>query len=90
MDLHPSEIALARLLSQFPETCRTAAARYEPAILCNYLYACADAFSAFYRDCRVLDAPEPERGFRRGLTRAFRYVMKAGFRILALPLPEAM
>jgi arginyl-tRNA synthetase len=88
--LHPSEIALARLLSQFPETCRTAAEKYEPAVLCNYLYAIADAFSAFYRDCRVLDAAEPEKGFRQGLTRAFRYVLKTGFKILALPLPEAM
>jgi arginyl-tRNA synthetase len=38
----------------------------------------------------VLDAPEPERSFRRNLTRAFRQVMKNGFRILALPLPEEM
>lgn len=89
-DLHPSETALARLLSQFPETCETAAARYEPAVLCNYLYACADAFSAFYRDCRVLGAPELERSFRQGLVRAFRRVMKTGFDILALPLPETM
>jgi arginyl-tRNA synthetase len=90
LSLHQSEIALARLLSQFPETCRTAAERYEPAVLCNYLYACADAFSAFYRDCRVLGAPAPELRFRQGLTRAFRTVLATGFRILALPLPETM
>jgi arginyl-tRNA synthetase len=88
--LHQSEISLTRLLSQFPETCRSAAARYEPAIVCNYLYAIADAFSAFYRDCRVLDAPEPERGFRQRLVQAFRNVTRSGFAILALPLPEAM
>src|SRR5690606_13193647 len=68
--LHPSETALARLLSQFPETCQTAAARYEPAVLCNYLYSIADAFSAFYRDCRVAGAPEPQRSFRQGLVSA--------------------
>jgi arginyl-tRNA synthetase len=89
-ELHPSETALARLLSQFPETCQNAAERYEPAHLCNYLYACADAFSAFYRDCRVLGAPEPEHSFRLSLTRAFRAVLRTGFRILALPLPETM
>ncbi|MBN2080791.1 arginine--tRNA ligase [bacterium] len=88
--LHASEVALARVIGRFPTVCREAAANYEPATLCSYLYDLATAFSEFYRDCRVLDAPEPERGFRRDLTRAFRAVMNTGFAILALPLPEEM
>jgi arginyl-tRNA synthetase len=88
--LHATEVELARQISLFPDVIASAAAKYEPAIVCNYLYALASAFSEFYRDCRVLDAPEPERSFRRNLTRAFRQVMKNGFRILALPLPEEM
>jgi arginyl-tRNA synthetase len=89
-ELHDSEAALARVLSEFPSTCRSAAEAFEPATICTYLYTLANAFSAFYRDCRVLDAEEPMRAFRIGLTRAFRQVMRTGFAILALPLPEEM
>lgn len=89
-ELHPSEIALARLLAAFPTVCREAAARFEPATLCTYLYDLATAFSEFYRDCRVLDAPAPERRFRQALTAAFRRVLRTGFALLALPLPEEM
>ena len=88
--LHPTEIELARQLSLLPDVIESAAQKYEPAILCNYLYTLASAFSEFYRDCRVLDAPSVERSFRRRLTSAFRLVMKIGFNILALPLPEEM
>jgi arginyl-tRNA synthetase len=88
--LHPSEIALTRTLSHWPTAARTAAAKYEPAVIANYLYELADAFNGFYRDCRVLDAPVAIKPWRQDLTRAFRAVMKTGFDILALPLPEAM
>lgn len=88
--LETSEIALARQISQYPSAVREAAARYEPAVLCAYLFALANAFSAFYRDCRVLDAPEPYRSYRRALAKAFRHVLASGFALLALPLPEEM
>jgi len=90
VELHPSEVALARTLAAFPMTCADAALHYEPATLCTYLYYLASQFAEFYRDCRVLDAPEPMRTFRRRLSAAFRQVMQSGFKILALPLPEEM
>ena len=88
--LHASETFLVRLLSDFPRTCALAAEKHEPAIVCNYLFELASAFSDFYRDCRVLDAPEAERGFRQALVLAFRRVMSLGFGLLAMPLPEEM
>jgi len=89
-ELHASEIKLAQALSTFPRTCREAAQKYEPALLCAYLYSLAGAFSDFYRDCRVLDAEPPQRRFRQALSAAFRQVMQTGFKLLALPLPEEM
>ena len=89
-ELHESEAALARVISVFPSSCRTAAEACEPATICTYMYTLANAFSAFYRDCRVLDAEEPQRAFRIALTRAFRQVIRSGFAMLALPLPEEM
>jgi arginyl-tRNA synthetase len=89
-ELHASELMLARELGAFPAVCADAAAHYEPATLCTYLYDLATAFSDFYRDCPVLDAPEDKRAFRRALIAAFLQVMRTGFAILALPLPEEM
>ncbi|MCB1219884.1 MAG: arginine--tRNA ligase [Planctomycetales bacterium] len=88
--LDPSELALVRLLSMWPGTARRAAEKYEPAFVCTYLYELASAFSDFYRDCRVLGEPQPQLVFRTALVRAFRQVVSTGFRLLALPLPEAM
>lgn len=88
--LHPAEVALARAIARFPAVVQEAAAKYEPATVCTYLYDIAGLFAEFYRDCRVLDAPEPERTFRRRLTLAFRTIMATGFKLLALPLPEEM
>lgn len=89
-ELDPSELALIRLISMFPDTARKAAEKYEPAIVCNYLYELASAFSDFYRDCRVLGEPPAQLLFRTALVRSFRQLVKTGFRLLALPLPEAM
>jgi arginyl-tRNA synthetase len=89
-ELHPSEVELARVISEYPEVCANAAEQYEPALVCNYLYELANAFSAFYRDCRVLDAPAEEQAHRQALVAAFRTVLASGFRVLALPLPEEM
>jgi len=88
--LHASETALARMINEFPATCKLAAEKHEPALVCNYLFDLASSFSDFYRDCPVLNAPETERGFRQALTLAFRRVMSLGFTLLALPLPEEM
>jgi arginyl-tRNA synthetase len=89
-ELHASEINLTRTLSAWPATAQAAAQKYEPAVIANYLYELADAFNGFYRDCRVLDAPPEVKPWRQDLTRAFRAVMRTGFELLALPLPEAM
>ena len=89
-ELNESELAMARLLSMWPGTARRSAEKYEPAFVCTYLYDLASAFSDFYRDCRVLGEPPAQMEFRRGIVTAFRNVMRLGFRLLALPLPEAM
>ena len=44
---------------RFPETLDGAAAEYKPSDVASYLYALADSFSAFFRDCPVLKADSP-------------------------------
>ena len=55
----PAERALVRRLLELPARSQTAAERRAPHRLCAYAMATAADFHAFYRDCRVVGAPEP-------------------------------
>jgi arginyl-tRNA synthetase len=57
--LHPSECALIKRLLAFPGEVAEAAERRAPHRITVYALELAQDFTAFYRDCRVLDA-EPE------------------------------
>ena len=57
----PSEAALVRALVDFPDVCRAAVELRAPHRVVVYARDLASAFSAFYRDCPVLDADTPER-----------------------------
>ena len=63
--LHPSEAALIKKLLEFPEEIEIAAERRAPHRITTYVLALAQAFSAFYRDCKVVGTPE--EGFRLAL-----------------------
>ena len=64
--LHPSEHELIKKLLEFPEEIEIAAERRAPHRLTTYVLALAQAFSAFYRDCKVVGTPE--EGFRLALS----------------------
>ena len=64
-ELHPSEAALIKKLLEFPEEIEIAAERRAPHRITTYVLALAQAFSAFYRDCKVVGTPE--EGFRLAL-----------------------
>ena len=51
--VHPSEIALAKVICQFPDTLDEVVETLLPNRLTDYLYALAEGFNAFFRDCRV-------------------------------------
>ena len=54
--LHASERALIELLLAFPEEVAEAVERRAPHRVTAYALELAQAFTAFYRDCRVLGA----------------------------------
>ena len=72
----PSEAALVRALADFPDVCRAAVELRAPHRVVVYARDLASAFSAFYRDCPVLDADTPERrSSRLALCDATRQVL---------------
>ncbi|MEM7786656.1 MAG: arginine--tRNA ligase [Bacteroidota bacterium] len=87
---HGSEEALVKTLLLFPEEVRAAAAARGPHKLAAYLRDVATAFSAFYRDCRIVGEPREIATARLRLARAARTVLANGLAVLGISAPDRM
>ena len=85
---HPSEISLAIHLRQFGETLGGMSRELLPNRLCDYLYALAEKFHAFFRDCRVEGSPEEKS--RLLLCEATGRMLEKGLSILGLKTLDRM
>ena len=89
--VHSSEVGMVKALAQFPLRVREAANACAPSIVADWLYGAARQFSAFYRDCPVLDAPSPElRAARLHLVSATAQCLQNGLRLLGIRVPDRM
>jgi arginyl-tRNA synthetase len=87
----PSEAALVRALVDFPEVCRAAVELRAPHRVVAFARDLAAAFSAFYRDCPVLEADAPERrASRLALCDATRQVLARSLDLVGVSAPEEM
>ncbi len=85
-----SEVALAKLLLEFPEIVESSCFGFEPHRLTTYLHEVATAFHRFYHDHRVV-IPEKELSkARSALSYATQIVLANGFKILGISAPEKM
>lgn len=88
---HPSEFALIRRILDLEEQIDLAVARLSPHNLVHYAIDLAKSFSAFYRDCRVVDASEPQLTQARiQLTRAAQTALRKVLSLLGVSAPQAM
>lgn len=85
---HPSEIALALHLAQFPEALKQVEEELTPNRLTDYLYELANKFNAFFRDCRVEGSGE--EASRLKLCDMTLSVLSDGFYILGIETVEKM
>jgi arginyl-tRNA synthetase len=86
-----AERALALRLLGFGRAVRGAAASAEPHILAAFLFDVASAFTTFYEQCPVLQAPEPSvRQSRLALSALTLRVLVAGLGMLGIPVPDRM
>jgi arginyl-tRNA synthetase len=84
------EAALARHLLNFGFVLEAVADEYRPNYLCNYLYELAGKFTAFYEQCPVLKAAEPERSGRLALCDLTARLLQQGLALLGIATPERM
>jgi len=87
---HASEGALVRHLLDFPDAIATAAERRETHEVPRYAYELATAFSAFYRDCKVLTDDAALSSARLALVDATRSVLANALELLGISAPESM
>jgi arginyl-tRNA synthetase len=87
---HPTEQELLRHLLDYPDALATAAERRETHEVPRYVYELASAFSAFYRDCKVLTEDRPLSGARLALVDATRSVLANGLDLLGISAPDSM
>ena len=88
--LHPSEQALVRHLLDLPDTVATAAERRETHEVPRHAYELASAFSAFYRDCKVLTDDAALSAARLALVDAARIGLANSLGLLGISAPESM
>jgi arginyl-tRNA synthetase len=88
--VHPSEQELIRHLLDFPDTVAQAAERRETHDVPRYAYDMASAFSAFYRDAKVLTDDAALSSARLALVDASRSVLANALALLGITAPESM
>jgi arginyl-tRNA synthetase len=87
---HPSEQGLIRQLLELPDAVATAAERRETHEVPRYAYELATAFSAFYRDCKVLTEDAALTSARLALVDATRSVLANALELLGISAPDSM
>lgn len=88
---HPSELALIRQLLRLSEVLHITVTRLEPHHLAYYAHELAATFSAFYRDCHVLDpANVPLSQARLKLVQATQIALARSLGLMGMNAPEEM
>jgi arginyl-tRNA synthetase len=89
-ELTEHEINLVEQIALLPAEVQRAAREYKPLVIATYAYGLATRLNDFYENCRVLDAPEPQRAARLALTDAARRTLAAALGLLGIAAPAAM
>ena len=90
-NLVPVERELVILLGEYENTVKTAAEKYDPSEIGNFVYELAKTFSKFLHECPVLIAPtEEERNFRLALTEQTGTIIRKSMKLLGIDVPEKM
>ena len=88
--IQPEEIALVKMLLDFPEIVDSACFGFEPQRITTYLHEVATAFHKFYHEHRVVIPDRDLSIARLALCQASKTVLANGCKILGISAPERM
>ena len=85
----PSEAALLKTLSLFPEKVLEAIDELEPSVIARYIYEVCTSFNRFYHACQIVTAENQRtRDFRVLLTDCTRTVLGSAFDLICMKKTE--
>ena len=79
-----------RHIEKFVRTVETAAERYEPSLISNYLIDFAQVFNRFYLAHRVINEDKGVENARLALVKTVANILKRGLALLGIAAPEKM
>lgn len=85
----PTEAALVKVLSAFPERVKAALDEYEPSYITRYILELCAAFNRFYHECAILSCEDPAlRDNRVALTACVNTVLGRALTLICLKKTE--
>lgn len=85
-----TEIALIKLITEYPDEVDRAAADYAPQRIARFAHDLAGAFHSFYSKCRIMGVDEPLAEARLALAGKTQQVIRHALGILGVSAPEKM
>lgn len=85
-----TEIALIKLITEYPDEVDKAAADYAPQRIAHFAHDLAGAFHSFYSKCRIMGVDEPLAKARLALAGKTQQVIRHALGILGVSAPEKM
>lgn len=90
-DMNRKEVALIRMLYEYPEIVEESARTLNPSLIANFLYDLAKAFNQFYHDYSILSAGDPALVSMRVLiVEQIGKIITSGMNLLGIEVPERM
>lgn len=89
-ELNSDELALLKILYQYPQVTLQAGKTLSPHLIAFYLFELAQSFNKFYKENKVLVDDENIKNFRLQLVEAVSIVLKNGLNLLGIDTVEQM
>ncbi len=90
-ELHPKEKELLKMMQEYPSIIQLAAEQKSPAIIANYTYDLVKEFNSFYQNVQILGTEdEADQAFRVALCKEVSAIIKSGFGLLGIEVPDRM
>lgn len=87
----PEEVALVKLLTDYPATVAAAGENFAPSVIGAYVYELAKQFNGYYHDHSILREERAEvRRMRLQLAGEVARVIRRGMALLGIAVPERM
>ncbi len=91
INLNEKETGVIKLIYEFPDVVKQAAAELNPSVIANFMYEIAKEFNQFYHDHSILNAEDEEtKAFRIMLSEMVGRVIYTGMDLLGIEVPERM